>query len=153
MTDSEIKEVLKSDELSQIEESITEVCKTYVNKEFIDFTIGVVRREITNSNLSLEYLKKQIAEKKESLIKFGIRFMLASKNAPIEEEYPEGEGVPRNERPKVISSQGFGIGFGIKYAIYLDFLENNPKELINYIKKERIPKAQKLNDLLIKLYG
>ena len=153
MTDDAIKDLLLSPDLSEIETAITRECETYINKDHIDFTIGSLRREINNSGLSIEYIRKHLYSKKDSIITFGIRFLNRFKDAPIEEEYPKGESVPKSQRPQVISSHGVGIGFGVKYAIYYDFLINRPKELIDFVKKERIPKANKFCKTLKELYN
>jgi len=153
MTDNDIKELLNSKELSVIEDTVSGMCKMYVNKEFIDFTIGILRREISNSGLSLEYIRSYFRLKKDLIIKFGIKLNNTLKNTPLEEEYPAGEGIPKSEKSKVIASHGLGIGFSVKYAIYLHFLETNPNDLLDYIKKERIPKAQKFHNTLKEIYN
>lgn len=132
--------------------TITNECETYVNKDYIDFTIAILRKEIENSGLTIEYIREQLLLKKKSIIKLGIQILNALKDKPIEEEYPKAQGIPGSKRPQIISSYGVGIGFGVKYAIYLDFLETKPKELIDYIKKEKIPKANKFYKTLQELY-
>ena len=153
VTDHEIEDILYSKELFEIEASIASHCKTYVNKKFVEFTIGILRREISNSGLTLDYIRQMLSLRKGSIIKFGVQILNNLKGKPIEEEYPKGERVPKSNKLEIISSQGVGIGFGIKYAIYLDYLENRPKELINYLTKERIPKANKFSKILDKLYN
>ena len=153
MTDKAIKAILTSAELSEIENAITKQSETYVNKDSIDFTVNILRREIENSGLIIEYIRNQLVLKTNQIIKLGIQILETLKGKTIEEEYPKGEEIPKSEKSIIIASQGIGIGFGIKYAIYLDFLENRPKELIDYIKKERIPKADKFCKTLIKLYN
>src|SRR4030095_8182992 len=143
MTENEIKELLASNDLSVIEDDIALACNTYVNKSLMDFTIGILRREISNSEISLNHIHHLLRSKRDSIVKFGIRLYNSLKDGPIEEEYPVGEEIPKSERPKDIASLGMGVGFGIKYAIYLHFLETNPSELLAYLKKERIPRAQK----------
>ena len=117
MTDKEIKYLLNSNELSEIETSIIGECRTYTNKEFNKFTIDILRREITNFGLKLEYLKQQLVLKKELIIKLGIQILNALKDQPIEEEYSNGEVLHKSERPKTIGSYGVSNGFGVKYAI------------------------------------
>ena len=152
MTDNAIKEILISSELSEIEVAITNECETYVNKEHIDFTIDIVRREIANSNLTLTFIREQLSVKKDAIIKLGIQILKALKGKPREEEYPKGE-IPRGGgKTEIVSSNGVGVGFGIKYAIYLDYLENKPKELTEYLKKESIPNAAKFSKTLVGLY-
>ena len=141
-----------SSELLEIEKAITDACNTYINKKFVDFTIGILRREITNSGLTIEFLQEQLRTRKIMVIKFGINLLNKLDGQPIEEEYPIGESVPKSQRPEVVATQGVGIGFGIKYVIYLYFLENNPKGLIHFLEKERIPKAKKFCHTLEDLY-
>ena len=152
MADNAIKEILSSNELSEIEVAITNECKTYVNKEHIDFTIGIVRREIANSDLTIDFIRKQLSLKKDAIIKLGIQILKAQRGKSYEEEYPKGEIPPEGGKTKIISSNGVGVGFGIKYAIYLDYLENKPKDLTEYLKKERIPYAAKFSKNLFELY-
>ena len=152
MTDNEIKELLISKDLSAIENDIALACNTYINKDFIDLTISSLRREISNSEISLNHIHQLLISKRDPIIKFGIRLYNTQKDAPLQEEYPVGEEIPKSQRPKVIASLGIGVGFGIKYAIYLHFLETNPNGLLDYLKKERIPKAQKFCKTLERIY-
>jgi len=152
MTDNGIKAILISNELSEIEVAITNECESYVNKEHIDFTIGIVRREIANSDLTITFIREQLSLKKDAIIKLGIQILKALKGKAREEEYPKGEMPRGGGKTKIISSNGIGVGFGIKYAIYLYYLENKPKELTEYLKKERIPKAAKFSKTLVELY-
>jgi hypothetical protein len=153
MNDRAIREILISSELSEIEVAITDECNTYVNKEFIDISIGFIRREIDNSCLPISYIREQLKLKREKIIKLGIQILKYTREETLEEEYPGEEEPSEIEKTKIVSSNGIGIGFGIKYAIYLDFLESNPKELLTFIRKERIPNAAKFAQALAKLYS
>lgn len=155
MNNNEIKNLLNSDELSVIEDEISSACKTYVNKEFIDQSIGILRRQISNSGLGLSNIHNQLISKRLSIIEFGIKFYSTSKvsiGSPIDEEYPKGEEIPKSLRSKVISSHGLGVGFGVVYAIYLHFLETDSNKLAEFLKKERIPNSDKYCKSLIKLF-
>ena len=152
LKDNALRQILLSIELHEIEIAITDACKTYINKEHVDFTIGSLRREITNSGLTIQFLHEQLRTKKIMIIRFGINLLNKFDGQPIEEEYPIGESVPKSQRSKVVETYGVGIGFGIKYAIYLYFLENNPKGLIHFLEKERIPMAKKFCKTLEDLY-
>lgn len=153
MNDRDIREILISSELSEIEVAIADECNTYVNKEFIDISIGFIRREVDNSCLPISYIREQLKLKKEKIIKLGIQIIKYTREEMIEEEYPEEEEPSEIEKTKIVSSNGIGVGFGIKYAIYLDFLESSPKELLTFIRKERIPNASKFAEALTKLYS
>jgi hypothetical protein len=116
MNNNEIKNLLNSDELSVIEDKISSACKTYVNKEFIDQSVSILRRQISNSGLGLTNIHNQLISKKLAVIEFGIKFYNTSKlseGSPIDEEYPKGEEIPKSLRSKVISSQGLGVCFGV----------------------------------------
>ena len=86
MTDSEIKELLNSDALSVIEDDISRACNTYVNRDFIEFTVGILRREITNSGLPFEYIQQQLKLKRTSITQFGLRLFMTLKDSALEEE-------------------------------------------------------------------
>jgi hypothetical protein len=153
MSDKEIKDLLNSDDLSIVEHEITDGCKTYVNKEFIDQSIGILRRVISNSGLTLADIYHLLSTKRETLVKFGIKLYKTLKRSPIDEEYPKGEEIPKSLRSKVIASHGLGIGFSVKYAIYLHFLETDLTRLSEYLKKERIPKSEIFSKSLIRIYN
>jgi hypothetical protein len=114
MKDSQIKDILCSNVLSNIEATIAANCKTFVNTEYIDFTINVVRREILNSGLTLDQIREKLTQKEEDIIRFGTQLLNEIQDKPIEEEYPKSEDVHQSERPAIIASHGIGNGFGIK---------------------------------------
>ena len=153
MTDNAIKDILRSNELSEIEVAIANECKTYVNKDFVDFTIGILRREINNAGLTVAYVRELLLLKKISITELGIQILKNLKDKPIEEKYPKGGKPSEGEKTRTISSHGLGIGFAVKYAIYLDFLEKRPKELIMYLEKEGIPNARRFAKTLAELYS
>ena len=154
MTHGEVELLLKSEDLSFIETSVAKECNTYVNKEHLDFTVNILRREITNSGLDINYIKELLSSKKMPIIKFGIDFIKKQVNEPHVEEYPEGEEVSEVEKSKVLESQGLGIGFGIKIAIYFNFLEKDIQdELLNYLKAEKIPFASNFAKTLNRIYN
>jgi len=154
MTDREVELLLKSEDLSFIETSIAKGCGTYVNKDHLDFTIGILRREIANSALGINSIKDLLRSKKDSIIKFGIDFYKTQAGEPHIEEYREGEEVNEDEKSNVLESHGLGIGFGIKYAIYFNFLENDMQdELLNFLKAQRIPYAKDFAKTLNKVHN
>ena len=152
MTDEEIMTLLQSQELSEVETSITAYCGSYVNKDVIDFLVGSLRQEIDNSGLTISYLREGIKSKKELLTIFGIGIIKHHVGKPHKQEYPEGE-EPDNPDESPGEPRGMAIGFAYKYLMYLHFLEdNNQNGLLEFIKKERIPYAKDFRETLNIIY-
>ncbi|MCU4174494.1 hypothetical protein [Carboxylicivirga sp. N1Y90] len=72
----------------------------------------------------------------------------------LEEEYPKGEEMPKEDQSKIIESCGLGKGFGIKYSTFYYFLYlNDAKGLEDYLKKRGMPFAEKFKDRLVGYYN
>jgi hypothetical protein len=46
-----IEEILKGDDLAKVENEISRLTKRSVNRDYLIFTIGIIRRDVTNSGL------------------------------------------------------------------------------------------------------
>ena len=152
MTDKEIMAMLQSPELSAVETAITSKCGSYVNREVIDFMVPSLSREIGNAGLTIDYIKQGIKSNKEWLIIFGIEMLKYHAGKLDKQEYPEGE-EPEYLEQRAGEPQGMAIGFAYKYLMYLYFLENNRQsELLEFLKKERIPYAKDFRETLNTIY-
>jgi hypothetical protein len=153
VTDKEILQLMSGQMVSEIENKIATDVGSFVNREFVDFLVGSLRREIVNSGLAINYLRDKLNSDKGLLISFGIALLKSELGRPAKEEYPEGE-EPENLTDIVPEHQGMGVGFSIKYLIYLYFLENNKQiNLLEYLKKERIPYAKEFCTTLVDVYS
>jgi hypothetical protein len=150
--DNEIRRVLTHPLLTEIEDAMAVDAGSYVNREFMDFAIDIVRREISHSGFTMAYLLNELSVCQERLIPFGCRLVAYALTSTPEDEYPDGEvpDVIPNEPPV---HRGMGVGFGIKYLIYLCFLDaDRQADLLAFLEKERIPYARKFQKVLCDLY-
>jgi hypothetical protein len=155
LDDRNIERILRSEGLALVENEIAKLTNSYVNREHINFTIGIIKREIINSGLELEQILEIISFESQKLQKFGVEFLLDRKTneVKLEEEYPEGEELEVHEKSTILKENGLGIGFGIQYAIYYHFLKNKELNLLlEYLKKSRIPKTSRLSKELKEIY-
>jgi hypothetical protein len=77
--DQEVKELMRSQELIEIETRIAQQASTYVNRENIEILGELLKKEIEVSGIQIETLKDQIRNNKEKLIQFGINFLREKK--------------------------------------------------------------------------
>jgi hypothetical protein len=152
MTDKKIKKYLASEEIGFVENQIAEATNRFVNKEHLDFTVDIVKRDVSNSDFDFMTITKLISNSSDSLIKFGTLLINNTKTDKIEEEYPVGEEPEEHGKSVVIKDEGLGIGFSIQYAIYyLYLISRRIEDLKGYLKKSRIPKADKFAKELIEI--
>ena len=110
-----------------------------------------IRAEISVSGLTSADLEQYLTLHKEEIIRFGVRFLGDQDATSEEQEYAEGEEQDPAEGSEVL---GLGNGFGIKIAIYHNFLTNRtPPELLAFLKNRRIPKAATFARDLTRVYG
>jgi hypothetical protein len=135
MTDKKIKKYLASEEIRFVENQIAEATNRFVNKEHLDFTVDIVKRDVSNSDFDFKTIKL-ISNSSDSLIKFGTLLLNNTKTDKIEEEYPVGEEHEEHKKSVVIRNEGLGIGFSIQYAIYyLYLISRRIEDLKGYEKK------------------
>ena len=123
---STIEKILRNSQTVEIESSIAEQVGCDIYKENFPLLVGFIKEEIENSQLSADKIEGYINENKESIVTFGVNFLEKSK-------------------PESLS-----IGIAITYSIYLIYLkEKDEKELLEYLKRRRIPKPKKLLEQLL----
>src|SRR6185436_18575345 len=91
-----IEKILKGDDLSKVENKIGRLTNRHVNRDHLNFTIGIIKRDVANSGLGLDTIMGIIINESDKLIEFGVEVLSDKEATKHEEEYPEGEGPNDN---------------------------------------------------------
>lgn len=122
----EIEELLNSPSLQKIENTIADKMNCDLYKDNISLLSGFIKEEVDVSLLSIEDIESFIDNHIGKVIDFGLKFLV-------------------NSKPQSLST-----GIAITYSIYLIYLKGKgEKELLEFLKKRRIPKPQKLLQQLL----
>ena len=125
---TKIKALLETSVLQQLEDSVAGRLKCNIYKEDSANFIKFIKDEIEASNLSLQEIETIIMNYPDKIIHFS--------------DLLWGKSTPKRLAP----------GISIKYSIYLIFLEKgNKMNLLEYLKKRRIPKPQALLEQLLSI--
>ena len=137
----EIVALWTSDELAAVECPIAEQCRLKIIRDLASTTTGHLQAEVSVSGMTVADITHYLALHRNHLVAFGVRF-LGDKDATKEEqEYPDGEEQDGDDQSETM---GLGVGFGVKYAIYHNFLSNRlSAEFRAFLKNRRIPKHTK----------
>jgi len=153
MTRNEVQLLLESSKLEHIENEIASQVNSYVNRDYLSFMVNGAVKQLKHACLNTKDIMAILSEQAELLIQFGVAFLHDEEATSDEEEYPQGEELDEDDKSETVSEHGIGIGFGITYAIYLNYLQKNTKqEFVKYLKAERIPYAAKFASELKRVY-
>ncbi len=123
---SDIENLLKTPTLQQTENTITNNLGCNLYKDDLSLLAGFLKGEIESSGLSLAAIEKFITDTPEEVITFSQIFWDTSK------------------------PQSLSAGIAITYGIYIIYLKEKTRDdLLQYIKKRRIPKAKKFQEQLL----
>ena len=149
-THQEVVALLTSDELDAVESPIAERCRFNILHDLSSTTTSSVQAEVSVSGMSVSEIVDYMVNHRKHLIEFGVRFLGDDDATNDEQEYPEGEEqVPDGESV----SLGYGVGFGVKYAIYHNFLSNRPAGALRaFLKNRRIPRHTKFANELARVF-
>lgn len=143
--------LLKSDVLSDVEQQIASRCHMKIIYDYGSVTTSYTQAEISVSGMTTAQLGSYLADHKESVIEFGVRFFNDTETTTDEQEYPEGEEQDPDGKSETL---GYGNGFGIKVAIYHSFLTARaPADLRAFLKNRRIPKHAKFAKELARVFS
>jgi hypothetical protein len=121
----DVKALLESPSLQQIEVAIAAKMDCSIYKDNMDILIGFIQAEIDSSMLSIDDIKDYIVNHSDEIVEFGQLLL----------------GKAKPER--------LSIGIAISYSVYMIYLkEKGEQELLEYIRRRRIPKAQKVLEQL-----
>lgn len=109
-------------------------------------------KNIETAGLSSAMLAELLENDFEQVMEFSIKKLEKFDNVEIEQEYPPGEEPEEDEMDSKGVSKGYSKGFLILNLIEFYFLKKDPDGLIAYLKRSRIPKAEKYRSELSKIF-
>jgi hypothetical protein len=137
----EVVALLKSAPLDAVERAIADRLRAKIIDHASAASISYTQGEISVSGMTVGQIEAYLAANRKPLIDFGVRFLGDQEATSDEQEYPTGEEQDQDQ-PGV--DLGLARGFGIKIAIYHNFLANRaPAELRAFLKNRRIPRHAK----------
>jgi len=122
----DVETLFNSGTLTQIETTICGVLGCSLYKDNRPLLVGFAKKEIEASQLNIADIKKFIEDSPNVIIEFGKQIL-------------------GNSKPESLT-----IGIAISYSIYLIYLQHKSEnELLEYLKRRRIPQPQKFLDQLL----
>ena len=127
-----LKDFVCSKEIKKIEKKIADYFTIDIYKENFTILLNLLKKEIEQSNLQIDIIMNYFKNNIDLIYSFGINFL--------------------GQQKQKINT--LSIGFSISYAIYLYYLEKyNESELIAYLNRRKIPKANNFAKELIRIYS
>jgi len=147
----EIVALLQSDELAAVETPVAAHRHLRILRDLESSTTSSVQAEVSVSGMTVSDIRNYLVAHRDRLIAFGIRFLGDADATRDEQEYPEGEEQEADGESEVL---GMGVGFGVKYAIFHNFLANRtPAEFRAFLKNRRIPKHTQFAKELARVFA
>jgi len=138
---SEVVDLLHSDCLQQVEKAIASQTGMRIVEDYSPACTSYTQAEISVSGLTTAQLRELLASHRDEIIAFGIAFLRDEAATQDDEEFPEGEEQDASEAIEVL---GLGVGFGIRYAIWFNFLANrSTAEFNTFLENRRVPHRAK----------
>ncbi len=129
--------LLRSDALRAVEQSIAVAVGSHILEDSTIASTTRIQGDLSVSGMTIAETESLLLAQRDQIIRFGIAFLRDEAATDTAEEYPEGE---EQDPPKIVSVLGLGVGFGISYAIFYNFLaRRTPAEFRVYLRNRRVP--------------
>ncbi len=133
----EVLALLRSDTLRAVEQIIAAAVGSRIVEDYSSTWTSFTQADMSVSGMTVAETQSLLVAHRDQIIEFGVAFLRDEAAADDSEEFPEGQEQDPSETGAV---HGLGVGFGIKYAIFYNFLAHRtPAELRAYLKNRRIP--------------
>ena len=133
----EVLALLRSDALRAVEQSIAVAVGSHILEDSTIASTTRIQGDLSVSGMTIAETESLLLAQRDQIIRFGIAFLRDEAATDTTEEFPEGE---EQDPPKIVSVLGLGVGFGISYAIFYNFLaRRTPAEFRAYLSNRRIP--------------
>jgi hypothetical protein len=137
----EVLALLRSDALRAVEQPIAAAIGSRIVEDYSTTCTSYTQADMSVSGMTVAQTAALLTSQRDQLIRFGITFLRDESATDNAEEYPDGEEQDPSETVEV---HGHGVGFGIKVAIFYNFLAHRtPAEFRAYLKNRRIPHQAK----------
>jgi hypothetical protein len=141
---ADVELLLKSDALRAVEEPIAAGVDMKVVYDYTSASVSIAQAWISVGGMTCQELEQFVAEHRDALIRFGIRFQTEQRNAESRQEYPEGEEPGPGDEDEIVEVHGLANGFGATLAAQFNFLANRtPQEHRDYLNNRGIRPAAK----------
>lgn len=129
--------LLHSSTLRAVEQSIAAAVGSRIVEDYSSASTSDTQADMSVSGMTVAQTEALLVSHRDPIINFGIAFLRDQTATDDAEEFPQGEEQDPSETVEV---HGLGVGFGIKYAIFYNFLAHRqPAEFRAYLKNRRIP--------------
>ena len=127
--------LLRSDDLRAVEQAIAAAVGSRIVEEYSITCTAYTQANMSVAGMTVAESEALLASHRDQLIKFGVGF-LRHEGATDNSEDLQGQ---EQDSPETVGVHGLGVGFGIKVAIYYNFLAHRtPAEFRAYLKNRRI---------------
>lgn len=129
--------LLQSDALRAVEQPIAAAVGSRVVEDYSTACTSLTQSDLSVSGLTVAEAEALLVAERERLIRFGVAFLRDEAATAGGEEFPPGQEAEPSE---TVESHWLGVGFGVKYAIYYNFLARRTQaEFQAYLKNRRVP--------------
>jgi hypothetical protein len=133
----EVLALLHSAALRAIEQAIAAAVGSRIVEDYSSSSTSYTQADMSVSGMTVAQTEAVLVSHRDQLIRFGVAFLRDEAATADAEEFPEGE---EQDPCEMVEVHGLGVGFGIKYAIFYNFLAHRtPAEFRAYLKNRRIP--------------
>lgn len=133
----EVMALLHSDALRAVEQAIASKVGSRIVEDYSTACTTYTQADMSVSGMTVAETESLLLAHRDQIITFGVAFLRDEAATDDSEECAEGEEQNPSETVEV---HGLGVGFGIKYAIFYNFLAHRvPAEFRAYLKNRRIP--------------
>jgi len=147
----EVLTLLHSEALRTVEQAIASQVGSRIVEDYSNASTNYTRSYISVSGLTVAEIESLLSARRDEIIAFGVRFLRDQEATRDEEEFPDGEEQDPSETVEV---HGLATGFGIKCAIFYNFLANRTKtDFGAYLKNRRIPHQARFAKELRRVFG
>jgi hypothetical protein len=133
--------LLRSEVLGAVEQAIATEVGMRVVEDFSAACTAYTMTEMSVSGMSVAETEALLVAHRDGIIRFGIAFLRHEAAKSNSGGQPQDDEEAESETVEV---RGLGVGFGIKYAIYYNFLaRRKPAEFRAFLKHRRISRHAK----------
>ena len=127
----------------------------YFNLKLCDLTprtVELLEKHLAVSAFDIATALVLVKERRSDIKRFGIAWYADANQLDYGEEWDPEEGDQQSDLDKDIKIHGIGQGFLAGYAMFFLYAEVRPTELLDYMKRRRIPHAKKVTRDVMRIY-
>ena len=133
----EVLALLRSDALRAVEQAIAAAVGSRIVEDYSSTSTSYTQADMSVSGMTVAQTEALLVSQRDQIIKFGVAFLRNEAATDDTEEFPQGE---EQDPSQTVEVHGLGVGFGIKYSIFYNFLAHRtPAEFRAYLKNRRVP--------------